>query len=92
MSAEFFNGGADGFVAIMGIAQKPFTGVGCIADLMAIVGHALPLSRGGAVTLLGCGMGRKLSRAKETGKQPEACVSPWAKYWTRGKGKRLKNF
>jgi len=44
LSAKFFNGFADGSIAIMGIAEEPFTSVGGVADLMAIEGHALPLS------------------------------------------------
>ena len=44
VSAELFNGFADGFVAVVGIAEKPVTSIGGVADLMAIEGHALPLS------------------------------------------------
>lgn len=46
-SAKFFDGGANGFVTVGRIVEKPFTGIGGVADLMAIVGHALPLSGGG---------------------------------------------
>lgn len=51
MSAQLFDWGADGLVAVPRVAEKPFAGVGGVADLMAIVGHALPLSGGGAVTI-----------------------------------------
>src|SRR5579883_394533 len=53
VSAKFFDGGADGFVAVMGIAKKAFTGIGCVADLMAIEGHVLPLSWGRAALFHG---------------------------------------
>ena len=49
LSAELFNGVADGFIAVMGIAEEPFTGVGGVADLMAIEGHAF-------ATFLGAGL------------------------------------
>ena len=49
LSAKFFNGVADGFKAIMGIAEEPFTSVCGVADLMAIEGHAF-------ATFLGVGL------------------------------------
>jgi len=48
LSPEFFDGFADGFVAIIGITEKPLTGVCGIAHLMAIEGHAF-------ATFLGAG-------------------------------------
>lgn len=67
MAAELFDGVAYSFVAIVRIVEHALTGVGGVADLMAEVGHALPLSGGRAATVPKCAAGMELSRAKERG-------------------------
>lgn len=45
-SAKLLDGGADGFVRITRIAQKPPAGVRGVANLMAVKRHWVTLSRG----------------------------------------------
>ena len=51
VAAELFDGVTNGFIAIVGIVEQAFAGVCCVTDLMAKVGHVLPLSRAGAATV-----------------------------------------
>ncbi len=65
VAAELFDGVTDSFVAIVRIVEEALTSVRGVADLMAEVGHALPLSGGGLQQSQNAPRGRSCQERKK---------------------------